>query len=1088
MQSSLAKSGIGYFLICFFFLCILLSCRSDQTESAYDGATIPDKIDFTHDVNVILSDRCFACHGPDKNALEANLRLDTEEGLFAALGEEKNRYAVVPGKPGESELYKRITSHDPDYMMPLPESNLVLSEREKAVIKKWIEQGAEWKPHWAYIPPEKSALPEVEYEEWPLHPLDFFVLKKLEDLGMRPSGRAGKEKLIRRVSFDLTGLPPTVEEVDEFLADDSPGAYEKVVDRLLSSKAYGERLASEWLDVARYADSYGYQDDGPNNMWPWRDWVIGAFNGNLPFDQFATWQIAGDLLPEATREQKIATGFNRLHMQNQEGGIIDEEYRLEYVKDRTNTTGSAFLGLTVSCASCHDHKYDAISENEYYSLAAFYNSVNDIGQIPNEGTSGPSVLLPDSSAAEQIDFLKQQIDRLERSLQDLETKQNVDYTQWESQLNLDHFQPGDDGLQTYLTMAETRDSNEVYNMVDRSKVGHISGELNKAEGIEGAALEFSKGNYMNLGRETGNFERTDRFSFSFWINPSDTAATSMVPVISKNGSIFIGFRGYDIMLQDNHLSVRIMHGWPYNALQVLSNDKIPFDQWSHVAVTYDGSSNSEGIRVYVNGEAWQTGILQDGLFKNIIIDPEEDLPYRGQSLMIGERNQFKEIQFKGLKLDELRIYDRQLTAAEVMALSGSGKLGEILARSHEDRNEQQRQLLFTHYLLHDDLGYKRQLDSLSGLRVEQSLLTDTIREVMTMEDRIHPRDTYVLIRGDYTAPGEQVFPGTPEAVMKFPDDLPRNRLGLARWLVSRENPLTARVTINRYWQMLFGLGLVETPQDFGNQGALPSHPALLDWLAVTFMESGWDLKGMLKQIVMSATYQQSSAVTAEQREKDPENKLLARGPRYRLSAEMVRDNALSVSGLLVGTIGGPSVKPYQPEGLWEETTSGRYLAEYVQQHGDSLYRRSLYTFWKRTSPPPSMTLFDHPVRDVSRFKRSSTSTPLQALVTFNDTQFMEASRMLGQRMMQHSEDNVRDQITYGFKASTARAPGDEEMDLLLDLYNRQLAAYRDNPEGAKQLLAVGEYPVNTHLPEAELAASAIVASSMLNLYETITKE
>ncbi|MEX2397839.1 MAG: DUF1553 domain-containing protein, partial [Balneolales bacterium] len=968
------------------------------------------------------------------------------------------------------------------------ESNLDLSDREVALIKKWIEQGAEWKPHWAYIPPEIGELPEVENTSWPQNPIDYFVLSKLEAQGLNPSAKASREKLIRRVSFDLTGLPPTLAEVDQFLEDDSPDAYEKVVDRLLSSKAYGERLASEWLDVARYADSYGYQDDGPNNMWPWRDWVISAFNKNLPYDQFTTWQIAGDLLPEATREQQLASGFNRLHMQNQEGGIIAEEYRVEYVKDRTNTMGSAFLGLTVECASCHDHKYDAISENDYYSMAAFFNNVNDIGQIPNEGTSGPSILLPDSSAEAQMNYLKDEIAKLEQKMEDSENRKEG-YEGWEQALNsVEGFRPDNYGLQTHLTLSEDRDSNEVYNVLNHSKIGHISGELTGVEGIDGGALEFSRSNFMNLGRDVGDFERTDRFSYSFWINPSDTAATDMVPIFSKNGSIFIGFRGYDITLLNNKVSVRLMHGWPYNALQVITENKLPFDQWSHVAVTYDGSSKSKGIKVYINGDLWKTMIEHDDLFKNIVIDPEIEQPYKGQDLLIGERGQFKEIRYKGLKLDEIKIYDRRLSSAEVMALADENELSQLLALSAEQRSRQHQQILLDHYLLHEDSEYKEYLNDASASRVEKSQLTDTLREVMTTKDRINPRDTYVLVRGEYTTHGDKVTAGTPDAVMEFPDEFPRNRLGLAQWLLSPEHPLTARVTVNRYWQMLFGQGLVDTPGDFGNQGSLPTHPELLDWLAVTFMDNGWDLKHILKKMVMSATYQQSSDITPELQEMDPANKHLARGPHFRLPAGMLRDNALSVSGLLVDEVGGPGVRPYQPKGLWAETTSGRYLPEYIPQSGDSLYRRSLYSFWKRTSPPPSMTTFDHPVRDVSRFKRSNTSTPLQALVTLNDIQFMEASRLLGERMMENGQDSIENQITFGFKAATARAPREDELKLLLDLYDQQLLNYKENPEEAEELLTVGEYPANTDLPPAELAASAIVASTMLNLYETITKE
>ncbi|MEX2640288.1 MAG: DUF1553 domain-containing protein [Balneolales bacterium] len=1063
-------------------LVFILSGCSEGDEYA-DELNIPEVVDFNHDVRGILSESCFACHGPDAMARETELRLDTEEGAFIALGDDEDYYAIVPGKPHESDLYKRIISDDPDYAMPPEDSNLNLSKREIALLKKWIEQGAEFKPHWSFIPPEKAAPPPVEDEQWIQNPIDHFILARLEDRDMAPSPRTDRETLLRRVSFDLTGLPPTLEDLDRFLSDRSPDAYEKAVDRLLASPAYGERMAMEWLDVARYADTHGYQDDGPNEMWPWRDWVIDAFNRNMPFDQFTTWQLAGDLFPEPTLEQKLATGFNRVHMQSQEGGIVEEEYRVEYVAERVYGTATAFMGLTMQCARCHDHKFDPISEKEYYRFSAFFNNVDDRGQIPNKGAAGPTILLPDSAARQQIDYLKSAITEQEQNLRLLREAGTEGFGRWQP-TSVKAFRPEDHGLVAYLSMDAVQGDTAVAAQGSEDPA-RISGTLLEVEGTMGGALEFEKGNHINLGRKIALFERTDPFSFSFWINPSDTSRE--VPVLVKTGSIHIGNRGYDVSLFENRLSLRLSHGWPFNALQVKSVDTLPTNVWSHITVTYDGSSRAGGVTFYINGDTMEAVTLHDNLFKKILIDPEEPR-YGGQNLLIGERSSFEDIRYKGLRLDEIKIFGRRLSAAEVLVLAGRGELSEILALAPEQYTDRHKELLLDHYLLRHNADYTSYLDKLQALRIEESNLTDTLREVMVMRERIIPRPSFIRMRGQYDNLGEEVDPGVPGAVLEFGDDLPQNRLGLARWLLSADNPLTSRVLVNRYWQLFFGQGIVDTPDDFGNQGSMPTHPHLLDWLAVTFRENGWNMKELHKMMVLSETYRQSSVVRPELVEKDPQNKLLARGPRYRLPAEMVRDNALVASGLIVDQVGGPSVKPYQPEGLWQETTSGRHLTDYVQDHGDSLYRRSLYTFWKRTSPPPGMTTFDASIRSHPEVKRQHTSTPLQALHTLNDPIYVEASRMLAERMMKEGGQSLGDQITFAFRAATSRKPSERELEIVKALYEEELRSYQAEPERSAALLSVGEYPLDETLDTTELAARTMVASTILNLDKTITKE
>lgn len=1068
---------------------LLGGCQSSEEPTRVEG--LPEEIDFNLHVRGILSETCFACHGPDAQSREADFRLDTKEGAYAALDEKEEKFGIVPGKPMESEVYLRIISDDPNYSMPAPTSNLSLSDREIAIIKQWIEQGAEYKPHWSLIPPEKPDAPDVETDkkDWIVNPIDAFVLATLEDKGLAPSPEAEKEILLRRLSFDLTGLPPTIEELDHFLADTSADAWEKEVDRLLASEAYGERMAMEWLDVARYADTHGYQSDGPNDMWPWRDWVINAFNQNMPFDQFTTWQLAGDLLPNATPEQKLATGFGRLHQQNQEGGIVDEEYRIEYVADRVQTTGTAFLGVTLQCARCHDHKYDPVSEKEYYQFAAFFNSINDAGLIPKFDPSGPTIMLPDEETERVISYLNNQIKNKEHELEKLKANKATDFLQWFENAKTSEVKALDNrGLVLHLDMnkVEKDSSVEVHNNDDSvPEKAEITGQLVSVDGVRGDGFEFRHGNYINL-RDAASFERTDFFSFSFWVNPS--GSFTEVPLLTKTGSALIGYRGYDIALLENKVSIKITHGWPFNAIQVLTQDSLISNQWSHVAITYDGSSKADGTAIYINGRKQKLHVEHDKLFKNIMIS--KDHVYKRQNFYVGYRDAESDLRYEGrLKMDEIRVYNRQLSDADVMILAGrENDLDQILTLSPKELNGEQRNILINHYLIQVDPDFKEITSALRELQVQKSGVQDTVREVMVMEERLNRRPSYIHKRGLYDQLGEEVQPGVPVSIMDFSEEFPRNRLGLAQWILHPDNPLTSRVIVNRYWQMIFGQGLVNTPGDFGNQGALPTHPELLDWISVHFRENGWNVKALIKQIVMSNTYRQSSVITPELAETDPQNRLLARGPRYRLPAEMIRDNALVASGLFVNKIGGPSVFPYQPEGLWEETTSGQHLTKYIPDTGDNLYRRSVYTFWKRTSPPPAMTTFDAAMKIHATVERTETSTPLQALNTMNDPIYIEASRHLAERMMKEGGESLEDQIAFAFRAATSRIPDDEEVDQLSDLYNEELALYQADSENAQLLLSVGDSPTSPDLDSTEVAARTIVASVIFNLDETITKK
>ena len=1076
--------------ICFTFLLAALlvaGCGFDKQGPSLTDKNVPGIIDFNFHVKPILSDKCFACHGPDMNNQKAGLRLDTRQGAMTALGDEKDRHAIIPGKPHKSHAYLRIVSDDPDYKMPPPGSNLVLNDEEIAIIAKWIEQGAGYKPHWSFIKPEKPVPPDIKEVARHKNPIDNFVINRLHQVGLRPSVEADKETLIRRLSFDLTGLPPSLTEIDDFLADNSPNAYEKVVDRLLASKAYGERMASTWMDVARYADSDGYLDDKHRDFTPWRDWVISAFNENMPYDQFVTWQIAGDLIPNATKESILATAFNRLHRKNSEAGIVFEEYRTEYVADRTQTFGKAFLGLSFECARCHDHKYDPISQEEYYNVFSFFNSTHEIGTAvygPGQ-TPGPSLLLSTEEQERIIDLLDKDISGHENLLKQQKQSTAHDFKAWDK--------PG---------KAETSDLEKRINKsltahypFDRvykkgntaSFTPNLSGDKTPAkirepiikEGRKGKAFFIDNFSALQLGEKTGWFERTEPFSIGLWLHPDTLYDEAGIFFHCEN--LRLGFKGYSLHLNDNKLQFIMAHSWPYNALQVTTKKTIPIRDWTHVTITYDGSSKAGGIKTYINGELAQVEIDYDNLYKGILYEPDIHT-YGFAGFMMGNRDKVKS--FKQGGIDELKIYDRELAALEVSFNYQGGNFEEAASQWGEKRRQG---LLHDYYLAHHDKASKALKDSLKIKRDRLNNLLNGIKEIMVMGDLPEPRPTYLLERGVYDARGKQVFPNVPDKVLPFDKGLPQNRLGLAKWLFDKDNPLTARVFVNRIWQMHLGKGIVATSEDFGNQGDLPSHPGLLDWLAVRFVESGWDLKNLHKTIVMSATYRQSSVCTEELLEKDPENVLLARGPRSRLSAEMIRDYVLAISGLLVDKTGGASVYPYQPEGLWDEVSNKSWRYKYLQRPGEGLYRRSLYTIWKRTVPPPSMLIFDVSDRSICTVRRKTTNTPLQALVLLNDAQFLEASRMLAQRIMLDGAATPDMHLGKAFRIITGRFPDQTEISLLTEFYEAEVDRFGKNPDDALAYLDIGEMDWDRAVSPVKLAALTVVVNATINTNGGYTK-
>ncbi len=989
------------------------------------GGQDPRTVEFNRDVRPILADRCFQCHGPDAKKRQADLRLDTEEGARA---DRDGTRAVVPGDPARSELLRRVTSDDPEERMPPAKTGRKLSEKETGLLRRWIEEGARWQKHWAFLPPRAPPVPEVRRKEWVRNPVDAFVLERLEREGLPPSPEAEKTTLLRRASLDLTGLPPTPEEADAFLADGSPGAFEKVVDRLLASPRYGERMARPWLDAARYADTNGYQTDGERVMWRWRDWVIEAFNANLTYDRFTVEQIAGDMLPGATLDQKIATGFNRNHRGNSEGGIIPEEYAVEYVVDRVDTTATVWLGLTLGCARCHDHKFDPIAQKEFYRLFAYFNNVPEKGRAIKFGNSVPVLLSPTRDQERERADLERRLAASQRRFAGLALEIAAAQEAWEKGA------PAADGM----------------------PAGELAAHLPLADPA------FDGKRAVDAG-DKGAFGFFDKFSISAWVQGEG-------PVLSRMADVEEG-EGYALVLAAGRVQFNLVKRWLDDALRV-ETERLLAPGRHHVLVTYDGSRVASGVRVYVAGREAKLKVTLDELNQSFATK---------EPLRIGAGGG----RFRG-SIEEVRVYARALSAEEAAILATPEPIRTIAAVPPVRRSLGQA-LKVRAFFLENGAPEKigRAHRELLALRKERERLIESLPTTMVMEEMAKPRPASLLLRGQYDKPGEKVEPGVPAVLSEAQ---PATRLELARWLVAPSNPLTARVAVNRTWQMLFGSGLVRTTEDFGTQGDWPSHPDLLYCLAAEFMtpstRSPWDLKRLLKLVVTSATYRQSSRVTPALLQRDPDNRLLARGPRFRLPADMVRDQALAASGLLVEKLGGPSVRPYQPAGLLKELSGAE---DYRQDRGEGLYRRSLYTFWKRAVPPPAMTTFDAAGREACVVRESRTNTPLQALNLMNDVTYVEAARALAERVMARGGP-PEERIALAFRLVTARRPAPAELRVLADAHRHYLALYGKDPEAARKLLSVGERPRDPKLDPAELAALATVAGLILNLDETVTKE
>jgi hypothetical protein len=1076
---------------------ILTQAVQSAPQGTPPAQPLPPTIEFNRDVRPILSDKCFQCHGP--GAQMATLRFDSEEGAKHALKD--GRFAIVAGQPASSQMIARITATNPAVRMPRSQSGAAagepLTEREVALLTRWIEQGATWQKHWSFIPPKRPDLPkDLKDQRWVRNPIDAFVLQRLEREGLKPSPEADKATLLRRVSLDVIGLPPTPAELDAFLKDTSSNAYEKVVDRLLRSPQYGERMAFPWLDAARYADSNGYQTDGERFMWRWRDWVIDAFNRNMPYDQFTIEQLAGDLLPNATLDQKIATGFNRNHRGNSEGGIVPEEYAVEYVVDRVDTTSTVFMGLTVACARCHNHKFDPFTQKEFYQLFAYFNNVPEHGKFRRVGNSPPYIAAPLPAQDAQLKRLEEELTAATAAYAKLQPDVARAQREWERALDkstpvtwaptrglVAYYAFDGDVSPQVAVLQEGRSARPALARIDVS-----ASAPTLMPGRVGQAASFDGKNFIQFGGDVAGFDSygagrgaigandptvtyDDGYTMAAWIYP--TAPNGAI--VTRDEDI-VEPNGHGLNLRDGRIEYDYVTKWVDEGIRLRTQKTLSLNEWHHVALTYTGSRWASGVKIYVDGEDQALEIMLD--------DVNSQGAVRREPLRIGAGGG-PDNRFRG-SLDDVRIYNRALSPAEAGMLADLTTVTDIAAIPEGKRSAAQADKIRDYFLEHalpaNLAAARKQLTDAQSTRDDfyRSLPT-----VMVMEELPTPRETHLLIRGMYDRPGEVVTPMLPAALTPSPTAFPPNRLGLARWLVDPSNPLMARVTVNRFWQMYFSTGIVKTAEDFGSQGEVPSHPELLDWLATEFVRIGWDVKALQKTIVMSATYRQSSQASSELRAKDPDNRLLARGPSSRLSADVVRDQALAVSGLLVSKIGGASVKPYQPEGLWNEIGGG---GAYVQDHGDNLYRRSLYTFWRRTIPPPSMANFDASARESHMVRPVLTNTPLQALDLMNDVTFVEAARVFAERVMKEGGTSPSERIAYAFRMATARTPKRAEAAVLEDAFVDNLELFKSKPEAALKFVSHGEYQRDTKLDVSELAAYTSVTSLILNLNEVVMKE
>ncbi|KLU04456.1 putative transmembrane protein [Rhodopirellula islandica] len=1011
-----------------------------QSASADDADQAEDTIQFNRDIRPILSENCFHCHGPDDENREAGLHLDTEEGA--------KDWAIVEGDAEESEVWLRMVADDPEMLMPPPDSERQVTPEQTETIRRWIEQGARYQSHWSFISPADVDVPEAASaaeESLATSEIDRFINRSLTQAGLKPEGEADRETWLRRVTFDLIGLPPSLSELDAFLADQSPLAKNRVIDRLLARPEYGERMATDWLDVARYSDTYGYQVDRDRFVWPWRDWVIQAFNGNMPYDEFVTQQLAGDLLPGATQAQTLATTFNRLHPQKVEGGSVPEEFRIEYVADRAQTVATAMMGLTYECCRCHNHKYDPISQENYFQLNAFFDNIDEAGLYSyfTPSVPTPTLPLPTEDEARRLTQLQSDVAVAEKKLRETIQKRREHWSQqWKDSKSIPSDSLPEHHLAQPIASLDFEDD-------PKSPNQSVDGKVGKAWQLTGDDA---------VATEVGNFDRSQPFSVALWMKTPDVKERAVVWHRSRAWTDAAS-RGYELLILDGKLQWSQIHFWPGNAISVMTTEAIPVGEWVHVTASTEGSSSASGLTVHINGKEVKTTVVRDALSKQI-------QGGGGDHITLGER--MRDRGFKQGAVDQFRVFDVRLSDLEIQQLVRDDYEFDLEA----DWEPEQR---IQHALLRWDAEVDAARQSLRDVRLAKCKLEDSIDEIMVMRETPQPRPTHLLARGVYDSPQQEVQPGTPDFLPPLPeaDTANPNRLTLAKWLCDREHPLTSRVAVNRLWQISFGQGLVRTPEDFGSQGMPPTHPELLDWLALDLADNGWDLKRMMKQIMLSDAYGRSSVSTQDNLALvDPTNRLLSHFPTYRLPAEMLRDQALAAGGRLVHAMGGPPAKPYEVEVSFKPT--GR-------DQGEGLYRRSLYTYWKRTSPAPVMTTLDAAKRDVCRVQRERTASPLQAFVMLNGPQTIEAARGLAEHLVRDApQDDGQKMLHDAFRITTSRHPTAEQLSVLVELYEEQWNYFQSHEAATSEFLAIGDADPDASLDASRVAAMTVVVGTLLN--------
>jgi hypothetical protein len=1046
-----------------------IACGDDGAKASASG-----KIAFNRDIRPILAENCFSCHGPDSAARKADLRLDKRE-MAVESG------AIVPGKADESELIRRIFSTDPDEAMPPAGSHKTLKPQQKELLKKWIASGAEYQLHWSFIAPTRPQPPVVKNEKWVRNPIDRFILARLEEQGLQPAPEADRRTLARRLSLDMTGLPPAPAEVEAFVNDTSPDAYEKLIDRLQASPHWGEHRGRYWLDAARYADTHGIHFDNYREIWSYRDWVIGAFNRNLPFDEFTIEQLAGDLLPNRTLEQHIASGFNRCNITTNEGGIIDEEYIVLYARDRTETTSQVWLGLTTGCAVCHDHKFDPVSQREFYELSAFFNNTTQGAKDGNIKDTPPTIVVPKMEDRPRWETLTKDTDAAKQLVEARKKAARGEFDIWLKEATPESEQvktlaatiPNNE-LRLHAALNEG-EGNEVQVSVDgKPQAAKAEKEIGWMPGHVGdKAFKTQDGGMVQVA-DTCDFDREQAFSYGVWVKgvKKDTGGALVAHMDDKDHS-----RGWDLWLDAGKPTVHLVHKWQDDAIKVVAKTPLKHTQWSHLFVTYDGSSKAAGVKIYVDGELQVVTAAVDKLKGTIRTDKPVSIGQR----LTGSR-------LDDVLLQDLRVYSRVLPAKEVSQLMKATRATWLVSKPADKRTPPEANEVFDFWLQTLDKPYQELAAKQAELEKQQAEIKERGTVALVMTERPQPATAYILHRGEYDKRRDQVNAGTPSVLPPMPADAPKNRLSLAQWLLRPEQPMTARVTVNRFWQELYGNGLVRTSGDFGITGEQPSHPELLDWLAVEFRESGWDMKKFFKLLVTSAAYRQAPTVTPEKLEKDSQNRLLSRGPRFRMDAEMIRDYALASSGLLVPKLGGASVKPYQPDGVWEAVAMiGSNTRDYKRDTGESLYRRSMYTFWKRAAPPATMDVFNAPNRETCAVRRERTNTPLQALVTLNDPQYVEAARHLAQKTLLTGGETTEKRIDFIARRLLARPLIAEEAETVMASLNDLLTYYREHSQDAQSLVTVGESKADSSLDISVLAAWTMLVNELMNLDEVLNK-